>query len=82
MNGDEFPPRRTLGSSDPLLGAKLNTEQAARALGVPRATLAQWRCRGVGPRYIRLEGSIRYLAADLIEYVRARVVDASPCDDP
>ena len=40
-----------------------------------RGTLAQWRCRGDGPRYVRFGHRVLYLGADLNAWLDARVVD-------
>lgn len=42
-------------------------------LDMPEGTLRYWRKVGVGPRWMKLEGSIRYDLADVVEYIeRAR----------
>ena len=46
--------------------------EAARRLGVRRSTLADWRQRGAGPRYIAVNRKvIRYLASDLDSWIDA-----------
>jgi len=48
---------------------------AATRLGVKPHTLAVWRMRGVGPRYIRLggpRGRVVYRVSDLDAYLEAR----------
>lgn len=37
----------------------------AERLGVHPGTLANWRTRGVGPKYIRCVGGVRYRVADV-----------------
>ncbi len=49
----------------------LNTRDAARYLAVSVPTLTRWRSQGVGPRWARLGGSVRYRLADLQEFVEA-----------
>jgi predicted DNA-binding transcriptional regulator AlpA len=53
----------------------LDTEAAATYLGLRPNTLAKARCRGDGPRFVRLggKGSIRYRLEDL----NAWLVDAN-----
>ncbi len=53
---------------------KLLTSQAtSEILAIPEGTLRYWRKIGVGPRWVKLEGSIRYDLADVLEYIeRAR----------
>lgn len=49
----------------------LNDKQAAMLLGLAPATLRSWRCRGIGPSFIKfagLRGGVRYHAADIAEY--------------
>lgn len=46
------------------------TEAAAR-LGLKVATLRAWRTKGRGPAYVRLGRAIRYLTADLDEFLHA-----------
>lgn len=49
--------------------------QVAERLGLAVATLRAWRHRGTGPRFLRFGRAVRYLAADLDEFIRASVVD-------
>ena len=46
----------------------LTEAEAAALLGVARKTLAQWRWRGLPPKYRRFNGSIRYALADLLDF--------------
>src|SRR5262249_15326895 len=52
----------------------LNDNQTALRLGVSPATLRSWRCRGIGPPYIKLgrgiNASVRYNPIDLDEFLR------------
>ena len=52
----------------------LNDYQTALRLGVSPATLRSWRCRGIGPPYIKLgfgtQSPVRYNPIDLDEYMR------------
>lgn len=38
----------------------LSTKELSRVLDIPEGTLRQWRCSGVGPRWHKLRGSVRY----------------------
>jgi Helix-turn-helix domain len=38
----------------------LNTKQLSELLEIPEGTLRQWRSSGVGPRWHKLRGSVRY----------------------
>jgi excisionase family DNA binding protein len=44
-------------------------------LGIPTGTLANWRCQGRGPRYVRVGRHVRYLAPDVHDWVLAHVLD-------
>ena len=49
-------------------GEVLRPEDAARFLAVEANTLRSWRCRGIGPPYIKLpgeKGAVRYYRGDL-----------------
>jgi excisionase family DNA binding protein len=56
----------------------LTEREVAALLGLSVATLRAWRHRGRGPRFLRLGRAVRYLPADLEDFVRASAVDASP----
>ena len=64
----------------------LTEREVAELLGLSVATLRAWRHRGKGPRFLRLGRSVRYLPADLADFVRASAVDtnavSSSDDDP
>jgi excisionase family DNA binding protein len=57
----------------------LTSAEVARILGVPQATLRQWRWRGVGPRGIRVGRHIRYRRSDVDRWVEDQ---ADPMPDP
>ena len=40
-----------------------------------RGTLAQWRHRGYGPRYVRFGNRVLYLGADLNSWLDERVIE-------
>lgn len=51
------------------------TSEAARLIGVKHQTLANWRCRGEGPRYIKLTNTrVVYKISDLEAWLDARRV--------
>ena len=50
----------------------LNSAAVAQVLSVPEGTLRYWRKVGVGPRWVKLEGSIRYDLADVLQYIDER----------
>jgi predicted DNA-binding transcriptional regulator AlpA len=53
----------------------LNPQQAAPELKVLAATLAAWRNRGQGPRYVKIGKLIFYRPSDLREWVKSRVTE-------
>ena len=52
----------------------LTEGQVAERLGLSVATLRAWRHRRTGPRFVRFGRAVRYLPADLDEFIRASVV--------
>lgn len=62
----------------------LTASEAARLLGVPEGTLAQWRSQRRGPCYVKLESRlVRYRRSDLEQWIERQTVrtevDSSPC---
>lgn len=49
----------------------LKPNEAARELGRRPQTLARWRCEGVGPAFLRLNGRCYYDSADIEAYKAA-----------
>ncbi len=47
----------------------ITPKEAARILVRPESTLRYWRCVGVGPQWIKIEGRIFYDVANLVEYI-------------
>lgn len=52
-----------------MLAKTLNTKEAADYLGLPEATLATWRHRKTGPRYLRMGSRIFYKQEDLEAFI-------------
>ncbi len=53
----------------------LSTNEAAKILGVKKATLDHWRCvRRYALRYVRVGRNIRYRPEDLEKFVESRTV--------
>ena len=52
--------------------------ETAAILGMSRRTLADWRCQGDGPPYVKTSpgrtGRVVYLGRDLLEFLQARRV--------
>ncbi len=53
------------------------TERAAEYLDVSKGTLPVWRCRGTGPKYVRIGRCIKYRKADLDAYIEERTVETA-----
>jgi len=51
--------------------------EAARRLHRSPATLATWRCRGRGPRFVKLGGGVLYRPEDIEAFISANVRDPS-----
>ena len=51
----------------------LDSDQAAEYLGLKRTTLEAWRCRGGGPRFVKLGRAVRYRQTDLDEWIESRL---------
>ena len=49
--------------------------EAALYLRVAEKTLTNWRCRSVGPRYLKIGGIILYRRSDLDAFLEASLVD-------
>jgi DNA-binding transcriptional MerR regulator len=47
----------------------LTTTAVAETLSVPEGTLRYWRKVGLGPSWVKLEGSIRYTEEDVLRYI-------------
>jgi Helix-turn-helix domain len=64
----------------------LKTEHVARYLGVKPDLLRRWRCRGIGPSYVKLNGrrhgSVVYREIDVVAFALARTVLASRMPRP
>ncbi len=48
----------------------LTTEEAAAYLGITRTCIYEWRARGMGPRYYKLQRQLRYKLEDLEEFLQ------------
>jgi len=58
----------------------LNTSEAAKHVGLAKATLDAWRCNGKtdGPPYIRMGKAIRYSRTALDLWMAEHTVSAEP----
>lgn len=55
----------------------LDPPAAAQRLGLVPGTLANWRFRGIGPRFVRVNRQIRYDPRDLDAWVDERKVNST-----
>lgn len=62
--------RKNSATSDPHF---LDSSQAAEYLNLKRTTLEAWRCRGGGPKFVKLGRLVKYRLADLDEFIEARI---------
>jgi predicted DNA-binding transcriptional regulator AlpA len=53
-------------------------ESTADYIGRPKATLAQWRWLGRGPRFIKIGGSVRYRKSDVDRWLDENTVEPKP----
>ncbi len=61
----------------PRVSDLLAPEQVADNLGVTTKTLANWRARGTGPRYVRVAGRIYYTLEAYAEYWHEQIGGAA-----
>lgn len=51
----------------------LKESQVAEQLGIAAPTLRSWRCRGVGPRFVKMgsgkKSAVRYSASDIEAFI-------------
>lgn len=50
----------------------MRSKEVAAVLGVSMSTLAKWRGKGNGPRYVKIGSQVRYRAVDVGEYIAIR----------
>jgi predicted DNA-binding transcriptional regulator AlpA len=69
---------RTTTAPAPLPSRLYSPGEAALFLGVSMQTLAHWRCKGRGPRFVSLSARcIRYPESALCEWVEKRTQDST-----
>jgi excisionase family DNA binding protein len=47
----------------------ISVDEVARRLDIPKATLYQWRYKGIGPRSHRIGRYLRYRWSDVLEWL-------------
>ncbi len=56
----------------------LKPKQVAELLGCQMETLARWRCKGIGPKYEKLEtGRIRYKESEIQKWLDVNPITPS-----
>jgi Helix-turn-helix domain len=48
----------------------LTTKSLSELLAVPVGTIRYWRNIGIGPPWVKLEGSIRYVEEEVLSYIK------------
>lgn len=56
----------------------LTPAEVSARLGVPVATLAQWRCYRRGPAFVKVGKHVRYERGELDRYLREATVEPLP----
>lgn len=69
----------TVRTAKPSANAKPETlatgAQVAELFGVPEKTLTEWRCRGIGPKYLKIGRYVRYRWPDVDAWLSTRETD-------
>jgi predicted DNA-binding transcriptional regulator AlpA len=47
--------------------------ELARILNVKTTTLSRWRWAGIGPRFIKIGGAVRYAESEIQEFIEAGI---------
>ena len=53
----------------------VSSEEAAQYLDRPVGTLANWRSKGIGPRFVKLDRRVGYRLCDLEKFVESRIIE-------
>jgi predicted site-specific integrase-resolvase len=60
-----------------------DTTSAAPLLGVKPGTLEVWRCKGIGPKFVKSGSRVIYRLSDINQYLESRTrtstADPGPC---
>jgi len=52
----------------------LSSDEAASYLGISPVTLAVWRSKKRGPKYIKVGGCVKYSTADLENFIKKNTI--------
>lgn len=55
----------------------LDPKAVSELTGIPTATLATWRCRNLGPPFMKLGGHVRYRQGEVHKWMLANEQDVS-----
>lgn len=59
-------------------GELLSVPEVSAMLGLSPITLANWRCTGQGPRWVKLGlRAVRYRRADVLDFIQAGTVETA-----
>ena len=72
-----MPYEHTITGKKPPVPQLVTTRQAAEILGRSIATLKRWRCEGIGPNWIEMEGRVSYDVSVLLAYIQKNTRVAS-----
>ncbi len=67
---------RTLRSIEPI-SHLVDEDSAAAVLNVEPKTLQAWRCRGVGPRWVKVGRLVKYSPDSLNAWIEAQTVQST-----
>jgi len=57
--------------------SNLTPQQAADLLGISKSTLAKFRLRGDGPKFLKLSKKVLYRESDLEDWIAQRVFNST-----
>lgn len=58
----------------------LRVGEVTKLFGIATATLYGWRCRGLGPRAIKVGGQLRYRRSEINRWLEANADPQAPTD--
>jgi len=68
--GDVVPEAALSSNVQEQIPTLVDTRKAAEILGRSPNTLKRWRYEGIGPRYVEMEGRVRYDVSVLLDCIR------------
>lgn len=61
------------------MGGYLTPKSLAQRWSIKPETLQRWRVANMGPRYIKIGGSVKYKIGDVIKYEKTRTFYGTSC---